>query len=103
MKKRLLVLLATGVMGLLFFAAPHSAHAQDSGECYPPTAECVTTTTIGVVATTAAQAPSASGDELARTGSDTTIPYTAIAAVLIAGGGLAVIATRKRASNRTNA
>ena len=101
MKRRLLVLLATGVMGLLFFVAPSAGANGDGGGCYPPTAACVTTTTTGVVATTAAQAPS--GEELARTGSDSTVPYTAIAAVLIAGGGLAVSVARRQRAHRADA
>jgi LPXTG-motif cell wall-anchored protein len=93
-----LVLLATGVMGLMFFIAPNSAHAQEA--CYPPgAATCPSTSTTEAVSPTEATTEATSGSELARTGSDTTVPYTAIAAVLIAGGGLAVVATRKRARN----
>jgi LPXTG-motif cell wall-anchored protein len=85
------------VMSLALTFSASSAQAQtESNECYPPTAECGSTTSIAVVATTAAQAPT--GDELARTGSDTTVPYTAIAAVLIAGGGLIVLAGRRRSA-----
>jgi LPXTG-motif cell wall-anchored protein len=82
------------VLGLTLFVLPASG-AQAQEACYPPgSATCPTTSTTApaVAPTEAAQ----SGTELARTGSSSTMPLSAVAAVLIAAGGLFVLVTRRR-------
>src|SRR5438093_12339946 len=69
-KRRVLVLLAMSVMGVLVLFAPAAAHAQTSS-CYPPGQSCSSASASAVSQTSATVEQ---GTTIPRTGSNSTVP-----------------------------
>lgn len=96
MLKRALII--TGAVFMLLLGTLGGAAVAGSQE-YPPTDDSVVGETVGTATTAAVSAEGETQGELARTGQDGLGDLVRLGAVLVAVGGLVVIAVRRQRSH----